>query len=124
MPLKPRVLFVDDEPGILEIYRNYFGLQGFETLLAANGFEATEIIRTDEVDAVVTDLRMPGVDGELALEVIYAMRPDLPVIVRSAYAGGMNCRPGEYGLTEVIDKTASLETLRAALGRALSAQRE
>jgi len=65
---KPRVLFVDDEPNILDDLEEIFGYAGqYEFFTAASGRQALEILQKHDVDLVITDIRMPEMDGlELA----------------------------------------------------------
>ena len=58
-----RVLLVDDEEEILALWKEFVELLGYEALLARNGIEAAEILGVEEVDVVVTDVVMPGLDG-------------------------------------------------------------
>ncbi len=82
------VLFVDDEPRLLVSIR--MGLKAyadrFSLLTAANGREAIEALAAHPVDLVVTDLRMPHVDGFALLSHISRNFPFLPTIVMTAFA--------------------------------------
>src|SRR5215470_17855020 len=58
------VLFVDDEPSLLEARRLIFEFIGYSVLTAESGEEALDVLRSNAVDAVVVDYQMPGMDGE------------------------------------------------------------
>ena len=58
-----RILVVDDEPGVHAIMEHIFSANNFEGLYAANAREALDIIRESPPDLVVSDIRMPGMDG-------------------------------------------------------------
>ncbi|MGC9436299.1 MAG: PAS domain S-box protein [Methanomicrobiales archaeon] len=76
-----RVLFVDDESALLELYRMYLGRSGeFEVRCAASGAEALERLSTGDVEVVVSDYQMPGMDG-LALLQEVRRDSDLPFII-------------------------------------------
>ena len=77
-----KVLAVDDEPQILRALRASLAARGHEVLTAPNGETALDTLATTEVDLVVLDLGLPGIDG---LEVIRRLRSwsQVPVIVLS-----------------------------------------
>ena len=80
-----RVLLVDDDPHILHTNQVFLAKQGYQVYRAEDGAEALAILSTAEVDAVVLDVDMPGVDG---VSVCRRLREnsDVPVIFLSAYA--------------------------------------
>jgi CheY-like chemotaxis protein len=77
------ILFVDDEPSLLEVRRLIFEFMGYSVLTAESGEEALEVLRLHAVDAVVVDYLMPGMDGEETARRIRGMRADLPIILSS-----------------------------------------
>ena len=60
---KKIVLVVDDEESILKLSRRLVQQQGYDCLVASNGFEAIKMMEKTQVDVVVTDISMPGMDG-------------------------------------------------------------
>jgi DNA-binding NtrC family response regulator len=80
-----KVLIADDDPTILYMVRLFCRDQGFETVVAENGSLAIEIFKDGGIDAVVTDVRMPGVTGESVLEEVKRLSPDTPVILMTAH---------------------------------------
>lgn len=71
MEKKYKLLIVDDEQGILDVYSSYFAKQDFEVDVAHNGVEGLEKLRQGEFDVALVDIRMPKMDGlELARQVI------------------------------------------------------
>jgi two-component system NtrC family sensor kinase len=72
-----KLLFVDDEPALRSGMQSYGGLRGFTVLTAADGEAALELTRTVSVDAIVCDLRMPGMDGFAFHEQLRQERPGL-----------------------------------------------
>ena len=81
--MSAKVLVVDDEPTIREVVVRYLEREGYETLEAADGIRAREILETHEPNLVVLDLMLPGTDG---LELCRWIRThsDLPVIMLTA----------------------------------------
>jgi DNA-binding NtrC family response regulator len=81
----PRLLCVDDDPGIREFYEALFGTHGYEVVLAGSGRQALDLFRTCKkpIAAVITDYDMPDLNGpELAAE-LKRSNPALPVIIVS-----------------------------------------
>jgi two-component system NtrC family response regulator len=79
------VLIVDDEKNYTAVLSVVLREEGYETLAANSGEEAVEQLNTASVDLVLTDLKMPGMDGIELLARIKAKDPDLPVIMMTAH---------------------------------------
>ncbi len=79
------VLVVDDEPNALKVMSAILGEDGYRVFQSPDVDAAEEVIRNEEVDAVITDLKMPGRDGMQLFASLSETRPDLPVIFLTAY---------------------------------------
>jgi len=83
----PKVLLVDDENDFRKSLVKRLNLRGYETIDLNNGEEAVKIVRNDsEIDVVVLDRKMPGMNGEEVLKEIRTFRPALQVIMLTAHA--------------------------------------
>ena len=80
------VLLVDDDPGTRKVGRANLGLEGFEVIVASSANEALSRLAETDPLAVVTDLRLPDVDGLSLLESMRAARPNLPVVLVTGHA--------------------------------------
>jgi len=80
-----KILIVDDEEGLRELYRMELTAEGYEVLLASNGREAMELLQAQPPDAVVMDIRMPEMDGIEALGKVVARHKQIPIIINTAY---------------------------------------
>ena len=80
-----RILIVDDDRNSRESLSRALARDGYEILAAENGKVALEVARANEIDLVLTDLKMPGLDGLGFLEGLRVVRPDVPAILISAY---------------------------------------
>jgi two-component system response regulator AtoC len=80
-----RILVVDDEKRMVESLRDYLALEGIEARTAGEGAEAERLLAEEPFDALVTDLRMPGVDGLSLLRWTREEGPNLPVVMISAH---------------------------------------
>lgn len=85
MPDKPRILVVDDEVLAAMAIGEFLGSRGFHVTIAPDGLEALARFEDDSFAAVITDLRMPRMDGHSLIRVLRQHRPDLPVIVMTGY---------------------------------------
>lgn len=83
--LVPTLLFVDDEPNVLSVLRRVFRIRGYTILTACDGREALEILREQQPDLVITDMRMPVMGGYELLQEIQAHHPSVPSIVLTGY---------------------------------------
>ena len=79
------VLIVDDEKNYPPILSAILEEEGYETLTANNGITALEIVQNSDIDLVLTDMKMPLMDGIELLERVKAIDPDLPVIMMTAH---------------------------------------
>ena len=82
---KPSVLVVDDSVDMVDTLGRYLGNEGFEVELATSGGLALRRLETESYDVVLTDLRMPDVDGLDLLEGIQKLDPLMPVIIMTAF---------------------------------------
>ena len=81
--LSPRILVVDDESTIRNVYFRWFTQRGFDVHTAPDGIVAVQQCRIDRYDIIIMDLKMPGMDGFAAIEAIRELHPDTPIIVVS-----------------------------------------
>lgn len=82
----PVVLFVDDEPSILSSLRRLFRPQGYRVLLADSGKAGLAMLESEPVDLVVSDMRMPEMDGATLLEAVRERWPTVGRILLTGYA--------------------------------------
>jgi nitrogen regulation protein NR(I) len=80
-----RVLVVDDEKNITFVIQAVLEKAGYEVLAYNNSAEALEVIASEDLDAVITDLYMPGADGMEILEICRKNHPELPVVIITAF---------------------------------------
>ena len=83
--MKTKILIVDDEIDALELMQELFESKGYVPITATNGLEALNLIRSQEPDLVLTDIRMPEMNGMQLLEVLNKEYPNIPVIMVTAH---------------------------------------
>jgi two-component system NtrC family response regulator len=79
------ILIVDDEPNYLIVISELLKEEGFETITAENGRQAMQYVKSTDLDMVITDMKMPGMDGFALLEEIKIINANLPVIMITAF---------------------------------------
>ncbi len=80
-----KVLIVDDETKIRELYARLLRAVGLTVLEATDAWEATDLLMKQKVDLVLLDLNMPEVDGKEMFDVIQEFNPQMEIIVFSVY---------------------------------------
>ena len=94
------ILVVDDEPAVRRYIGHILQIEGFETVDAADGVDACKAM--DEYGArialVITDIKMPRMDGLALAEAVQARFPDLPMIFMTGYASAAERPPRKYVL--------------------------
>ncbi len=80
-----RILVVDDKKNIRLLLNELLSSMGYRVLQAEDGKEAMGLVEVGPIDLVITDLKMPGMDGIQLTRAIRRIRPDLPIIVYSAH---------------------------------------
>ncbi|RKZ22862.1 response regulator [bacterium] len=113
-----RILLVDDDEDLLELYRETLQEEGFSVDTATNGREAVEKVKEKEYDLVVLDIRMPEMDGIEALGYILGERKDIKVVLNTAYASYKD-NFLTWGADAYILKSSDLSELVAAIKKLL-----
>ena len=79
------ILVVDDDEIVREAISSLLSEEGYSILSAKDGIDAISILRIEEMDLVITDLRMPGADGNEVLKYAVKNDPDIVVVILTAY---------------------------------------
>jgi len=113
------ILLIDDERPTLEMLSLFLGAYGYTPLTAETGEEGIEVFKQKRPEIVMTDIKMPGMDGIEVLKRIKAIDPATEVIVVTGH-GDMDLAIQALNLsaTDFINKPVQKETLEAALRRA------
>jgi CheY-like chemotaxis protein len=108
---RPTLLCVDDDPGIRELYETMLGTYGYEVLVAEGGLQALNLFRSrkKEIDAVISDYEMPGMNGAQLAAELKRYDPDIPVIVISGSLPVLEETP--YFVDAAVPKGASVEKI-------------
>jgi CheY-like chemotaxis protein/anti-anti-sigma regulatory factor len=114
-----RILVIDDEKPTLSMFSLYLEAYGFEPLTAETGERGLEIFREHHPTIVLTDIKMPGMDGLAVLRQIKEESPDTEVIVITGHGDiDLALKALNLNATDFIDKPIRQEALESALRRA------
>jgi two-component system response regulator AtoC len=118
------VLVVDDDPGVRKVAKANLSLEGFEVLTAASATQAIERLSESDPLAIVSDLKMPDLDGIGLMERIHELRPGLPVILATAYATVETAvQAMRRGALHYLTKPLRYDELALVLRHAVAAER-
>jgi DNA-binding NtrC family response regulator len=118
---KQVILIVDDEEGLREGLGKLLEDDGYAVLSAENGEQALEILQQSHIDLVLTDMRMPGMDGIELLKKIRERHGDLGVIILTGYGQiesyieAMN-----FGAIEYVSKPFKVNELKFIVNKVLN----
>jgi two-component system response regulator HydG len=116
----PRVLVVDDQRDLAETLADGLCDRGYDAIACDSSSDAAKRLGTEPFDALVTDLRMPNVDGMALLALSRQAAPERPVIVMTAYGAIETAVDAiRQGAFHYLTKPFALEELALFLGRAL-----
>jgi len=85
LPERKQVLIVDDEPNLRKILSAQLTRDGYDVLTAEDGEQGLQLLREHHIDLVITDLKMPKVDGMTLLKKALEEEPELPVVLVTAH---------------------------------------
>ena len=120
----PRCLVVDDEPRLRQVLVHLMQNDGFSCREAGNGAEALEVLQRESIPLVLSDLRMPVIDGIELLRQTRARYPDTAVVMITAVADvevAVSCLA--MGAMDYLTKPFHLEEVRARVSQALEKRR-
>ena len=122
--MEASILIVDDEQPIRMMLRNLLETIGYTVVDAASGDQALEVVAQMPADLVVTDLKMPGIDGLTLAKRLLEENPDRPVLLMTAYADLDSARKAiGIGIYEYFTKPFDVNDVVAGIGRALERRR-
>lgn len=116
-----KVLIVDDEPDMAENLQRMLQGSGYEAVVETQSLRALECVERERPDLILTDLRMPGLDGIALLEQIRQRQAQVPVIMLTAYASVDSAVEAmQKGASDYVAKPCSREELVLKVQKALA----
>lgn len=120
---KAFILLVDDEPMVLKMLKTFLTTQNFEVICTSSGQEALAIVEQQHqsIDLVITDIRMPDMDGVRLLDAIHQLFPSLPVILMTGYTDfDLVVKGLKQHAFDLLLKPIDFEQLNWCISRALA----
>jgi len=119
-----RVLLVDDQPEVRRVVRRNLTKAGFVVIEAWNGRVAIELARESTFDVVISDVRMPDMDGLDLLAALHELDASLPVVLTSGSPGPPSVvQTRMLGAFAFLEKPVPFDTMRETARRAIELRR-
>lgn len=118
------ILCIDDEQVILDLVKDYLGILGYRVTGASTPSEASQVVREDPPNLIITDLQLPDSDGLKVVGELRKVLPDVPVILLTGVWFDQKTIEKNLGrqISAYVSKTAPLEQLAAEVKRQLKDQ--
>jgi two-component system nitrogen regulation response regulator NtrX len=118
----PSILVIDDEAPIRETLKEILEYENFEVTTAENGEKGWQLIQKNDYDVILSDVKMPGIDGVELLERVQALKPEIPMVMISGHGNVEmaidSTKKGAYDfITKPPDLNRLLITLRNAIDK-------
>lgn len=115
-----RILVIDDERSIRNTLKDILEFEKYQVDLAEDGFKALELLKSNEYDVVLCDIKMPGMDGIEVLQKVEELKPDTPVVMISGHGNiDTAVESIKKGAFDFIEKPLDLNRLLITLRNAL-----
>lgn len=118
--MKPKILVIDDEIGVIEMIENHFSLRGYEVFSAQDGSKGIEVCGRVNPDVILLDIKMKNLDGDKALPELRKLAPAAKIFVISAYQDEIvKRRIAGLGADAYFEKPASIIELEKTIRNSL-----
>ncbi|MFA5518182.1 MAG: response regulator [Spirochaetota bacterium] len=117
-----RLLIVEDEDNLRELYAEELEEEGYEISRAENGKAAIELIKKESFDLVIMDIRMPEMDGIEALGKVISLNKKIPVIIYTAYSN-YKSNFMTWTADAYLTKSSNLDELKEKIKELVSAKK-
>jgi len=118
-----RILIVDDDQSLREFLEILFAKEGYRISSAGTGQEALHVLDREEVSLVLSDVRMPGMDGVTLLKEIKGRHPDIPVILITAFASLDSAVAAmKEGAWDYLTKPFQIDEIREVVQQAIESR--
>src|SRR3984957_12704867 len=120
LPERKQVLIVDDEPNLRKIISAQLSRDGYDVMTAEDGEQGLALLKEHHIDLVITDLKMPKVDGMTLLKRALEEEPDLPIVLITAHGTiDTAVEALKSGAFDFVTKPFDKDEVRQIVGKAL-----
>ncbi len=114
------ILVAEDDTNIANLIKELITRKGNNALVARDGEEAFKIFSNIKVDLIITDLKMPNIDGMTLIKMVRETNRKVPVVIITGYGSNQNRELAkQYGVREILSKPCPLTEISNAIDRAL-----
>ena len=92
--MAPHILLVDDDRLICQQLHRLFTQEGYRATVTSSAEQALELLQNEDIDLVITDIRLPGIDGVELTRRIAERWADIPIIIMTGICGNRECSSG------------------------------
>ncbi len=119
-----KIMVVDDETLILNLVQQMLYRLGYDVVIASNPFVALEMFKKapKSFDLVMTDMKMPDLNGQELAKEIFSIRADIPIILCTGVKDKISSSPDKFGIREVVGKPFAMRDIAYAIRRALGTE--
>ncbi|MDI6795810.1 MAG: response regulator [Desulfatibacillaceae bacterium] len=118
---KIRVLLVDDEEGFVNVVKKRMNRRGMDVTTVTSGGEAVAVLRKNDFDCAVVDLKMEDMDGIEVLKIFKKMVPEMPVLILTGHGSEKAARQGlTHGAFDYLTKPCELPDLLEKIREAVA----
>ncbi len=115
-----RILVIDDERSIRNTLKDILEFEKYQVELAEDGYKALELLKTNDFDVILCDIKMPGMDGIEVLQKVEELKPDTPVVMISGHGNiDTAVESIKKGAFDFIEKPLDLNRLLITLRNAM-----
>jgi excisionase family DNA binding protein len=119
-PERPRILIVDDEQAVRDLVATYLSTAEYDVETVEDGPTALERLQANEYDLLITDLKMPGMDGLSVIRETRRHNADIPIIIITAFSTEASAIEAiNLGVSGYLTKPFRMERVLAMAARAL-----
>jgi DNA-binding NtrC family response regulator len=116
----PQIIVVDDEQSLRQVLEMVFREEGYDVRTASNGIQALELLSEAPADVVLSDVRMPDMNGIELLKSLREQDPDIGVVLMTAHSSVETARDAfKLGADDFIEKPFDLEELKVIIAKTL-----
>ncbi len=121
---RPRVLLIDDDPGIADTLQRVLVAEGYDVVVRPRGDEGLAVATSETINVVITDLRLPGLNGIEVTQRLRVLRPRLPVILVTAFGTTETAiEATKFGAYDYLLKPFAMPQLIALVRKAADSNR-
>jgi DNA-binding response OmpR family regulator len=118
--MRKNILVAEDDRNIAKLIKEIIERKGNSAVIALDGDEAFKVFSSVKFDLIITDLKMPKIDGMNLIKMVRERDKDIPIIIITAYGSDKNRVLAEnFGVTKILSKPCSIVEIAQAIETSL-----